>query len=82
LITGVVAMAESNYNVNGSITFPLNFEIKSSSAQEALMKAIALFNDQVILKVELDVYTQDGKCHLIIADELSIYWTSAEKTNK
>lgn len=75
-------MKESKYNVNGSVEFPLNFETKAGTASEALKKAERLFNDKDIIKVEIDVYTKDGKCHLIIADALSIYWSLAEKTEE
>ncbi|MDK8179421.1 hypothetical protein [Paenibacillus sp. UMB4589-SE434] len=60
--------------VHGTVVFPLMLKVNSVSQENAIAKAYAILNNANTLKVEMDVHTKSGKCHLIIADEFDFCW--------
>jgi hypothetical protein len=67
-----------NHNVSGNVIFPLVFPTKSDSYESAVGYANSIFNSSTVLKVEMDVYTADGRKHLIICDEFNFQWNDSK----
>jgi hypothetical protein len=62
------------FNVKGNVNFPLVFPITCDSYDSAIKYANDVLNNTTVLKVELNVHTSDGKCHLVIASEYEWIW--------
>jgi hypothetical protein len=57
------------YYVNGNLSLPFVFGVKAESQEAAISYAMSLFNEKEIVKIEADLHSKNGKCHLLICDE-------------
>lgn len=62
-------MERNMFTIQGRISLPLTFTVKADSEQAAINYANSLFNKNEIVKIEADLHSKGGKCHLIIADK-------------
>jgi hypothetical protein len=65
---------QQKFLAQGNVNFPLIFPVTCESYESAINYANTTLNDTTVLKVELNIFTSDGKCHLIIADEYNWIW--------
>jgi hypothetical protein len=62
------------FEVHGNVNFPLVFPIRSNSYESAANYAESVLNLKTVLKVEMHIFTSDGKEHLVICDEYDWNW--------
>lgn len=65
---------QRKFYIQGNISIPIIFPTRARSEAEAMSYVSRLINNESVIKIEADIYTKDGKCHLLICDEYNFRW--------
>lgn len=71
-------MKQERFIVKGMLTIPVEFSVYSNDKEEALRKAIAKLNDNLISVIDGDIHTWCGGSYPILIQKCNLEWTDVE----